>query len=129
MAAGDAQAAEVGGGGARILDVLDHLLADHDVERALAGECRAQVELRVVEAGVLPPPLAGVGVAADLDRAQIRRPELDEVRIDGAVQRHALPLVGARARVGREQPAQKAARHRSGIGSGLTSNRSKYASS
>ena len=72
VAALHAQAAQVGGRGTGIDDVLEHLLADDHVEPALLLERGAEVELRIGEIRVLLPRLAGMVVAADLRRAQAR---------------------------------------------------------
>src|SRR5262245_14347392 len=84
---------------AAVRDVFEHLLADHDVVTAGLADWRADVEVRVHEADVLSPPTGGVGVAADLRRAQLRGAQRLEVRIHRAVQVHALPLLEGRGRL------------------------------
>ena len=104
MAPGLAEAAQVGGGRPRIGDVLEHLLADDDVEPPRLLQGRAEIELRIVEARVLGPRLGRVTVAADLGRAAPRRVERVQVTIDGGVQDQPLPVLGGRSRLRVEQP-------------------------
>ena len=69
VAARCGQLAEVRGRAPWVDHMLEHLLADHDVEPAATGDRRAQVEVGVVQTRVLLPWPPGVGIAADLGRA------------------------------------------------------------
>jgi hypothetical protein len=111
LATWDAETPEVLGGGHRIGNVLEHLLADHDVEAPLLGERRAEIEVRVVEAHVVLPPGPRVVVAADLHRLPGGWIELGDPPLDRAVEPDPLPvlarIVGRRIERPVPQPTQR----------------------
>ena len=83
MAAGAAQASQVARRGARVQHVLDHLLADDDIEPPadLGIQVCAEVEGGEVEADEALPPEPGLRVAADLGRvAPARVPATSDAR-------------------------------------------------
>src|SRR4051812_21716173 len=65
----------------RVGNVLEDLLADHDVEPALDGDRRAEIKVRVIQTRVLAPRLSGMRLAAYLGGGQARGTERRDVGV------------------------------------------------
>ena len=84
----------------RIGHVLEHLLADDEVESTRLGQRCAQIEVGPRERRVLAPRASPVQIAADLGDARSARIERVDLRFDGRVHHLALPMLACRVRRG-----------------------------
>ena len=98
---------QVAGGAERIDDVLEHLLADHDVVGGRLLDRGADVELGEVEALMPQPGALCVGVAADLGCHQAVELEALQVAVDRSIQGHPLPLICRRFGFGSGHRSEK----------------------